>query len=303
VSGRQRWTEHTDHPCSITEHHAHEALGSSSLRRYLSDQQPTKKVGHLGNAVGWLATTPERLWHEPGAAVVQRPHLNGYPGGIAGWEAEHPGVIGLAAREYGMAVAMASSLREHPRLRRILTSSAIQIEHTVLARHVETGVRCKSRPDLRLPGVWLSDLKITRSVDLVSFGHTVGDYGYDAQAWLYSDIEASRYGLERLTCGYDLIVVTETAPHRVGVWSMPQTWLDRGRRLVEAALQLRRIHEETCERPPLWWERPQYIPDPSRTDRERERRISDHVDELLRLRDREDARGGLDGPHPRGRTA
>jgi hypothetical protein len=284
-----RWIDHVDHPCTLDEHHAHEALGSSGLRRYLSDEQPTAKTGHLGSAVGWLATTPEARWSEPGALVVQRQNLNGYPGGVEGWRRDNPGVIGLPRAEYGLATAMATALQADPYLARLLASPSVQIEHTVLARHARTGVLAKARPDLRVPGVWLGDLKTTSSTDLIAFACQIGDYGYDAQAALYEAIEASRYGLPTLRCGYDLIVVSRDAPHRVAVVPIAGPWMERGRRMVELCCDLRRLHETTGDRPPLWWEgrlTAADVPPPSRNDREREKRIHEHV---RRLHDRSDA--------------
>lgn len=297
--GAGRWIDHVDHPCTIEEHHAHEALGSSSLRRYLTDEQPTVKTGHLGSAVGWLATTPEARWGEPGAAVVERPNLQGYPGGIEGWRRDNPGVIGLPRKEYGLATAMATALQADPYLSTLLRSPLVQVEHTVVARHARTGVLCKARPDLRLPGVWLGDLKITSASDLLGFAHKIGDYGYDAQAGLYEGIEASRYGLDHLRCGYDLIVVTRDAPHRVCVVPIAGPWLARGRRIVEHELDLRRLHKTTQVRPPLWWEgriAADDVPPPTRYDQERERRIREHVQ---RAHHRSDAQRRATGSDPR----
>jgi hypothetical protein len=218
--------------------------------------------------------------------VVERPNLQGYPGGIEGWKADNPGVIGLTRAEYGLAVAMATELRADPYLAGLLGRPSVQIERTVLATHARTGVRCKARPDLRVPGLWLGDLKTTEAVDPIAFARKMGDYGYDAQAALYEGIEASRFGLDELAYGYDLIVVSKRPPHRIVIWPVRGAWLARGRRIVEACLDLRALHEQTGERPPLWWQgrmEPNDIPPPSRTDRDRERAVHDHV---KRLRDR-----------------
>jgi hypothetical protein len=178
---------------------------------------------------------------------------------------------------------MATQLQVDPYLSRLLASPSVQIEHTVIAKHARTGVLCKARPDLRVPGLWLGDLKITAAADPIAFAYKLGDYGYDVQAWLYSDIEASRFGLEHLRCGYDLIIVSRAPPHRVMVWPMTAPWLARGRRLTEDVLDLRHLHEQTGERPPMWWEGrldPNDVPPPSRNDRDREKRIHEHLQRL-----------------------
>lgn len=292
---RTDFIEHRDYPSTIREHHAHEALGSSALRRYLTDEQPKKGAANMGNAVGWLATTPQDQWEADDAHVVQRPNLQGYPGGIAGWEADNPSKLGLPKAEYAMAVAMATAVREHKTVRRLLESPNLQIEHTVLAKHAETGVLCKARPDLRVPGVWIGDIKISRSATPLGFRYAVSDYGYDLQAALYHDIEASRFALERLRFPFDLIVVSREPPHKVGHYSMPDSWMERGRRMLGACLRLRQLHQKTGERPPVWWEQHQYLPGPSKRDREEDERVSKHVHDLW---NREHAQRGADVPDP-----
>ena len=274
------WSEHEDYPCTITEHHAHEAQGSSSLSGYLrGGGQPAKTTADLGNAVGWLATTDESLWGTESAEVVQRPSFRGKPDGLKTWEQDHPDVIGLAKAEYAKATAMATALREDPYVGPFVTSRSVQVEHTVLAKH-RSGVRCKARPDLRLPGVWLGDIKTTRRKDAVDFRYAVSDFGYDLQGAQYHDIEASRYDLECLAGGFELLVVQSDPPHYVSVYPLGPKWMARGRRLYEAAIAVRKIHEETGERPPLWWSGRAELPEPTAVDRLRERRMLEHVQRL-----------------------
>lgn len=303
-SSGPRWIDHVDHPCTLEEHHAHHALGSSGLRRYVSQGQPARKTADLGSAVGWLATNDERSWCALDAKVVSKAELKErleQGETIAEWQAAHRDVIVLAPAEWKLAAAMASALQADPYLDTLLRSRHVQVERTVLATHARTGVRCKARPDLRVPGVWLGDIKTTSADDLLGFAHKIGDYGYDAQAALYEGIEASRYGLDHLRCGFDLIVVAREAPHRVMVVPIAGPWLARGRRLVELELDLRRLHEETRDRPPLWWEgriAPEDVPPPTRIDTEKERRIREHV-QLQRAHHRADAQRRATGSDPR----
>ena len=278
--GRE-WVDHEDYPCTIEEHHALSHIpGSSALRRYLTDAQPTEKSGRMGNAVGWLATTPPELWSaetNPTAAVQLRPSMAGKPGGVAEWEAERPGVIGLTEAEWTLATGMATALREDDWLGRVLDALTIQVEHTVLATHAPTGVRCKARPDLRIPGLWTGDLKITRETNPLRLRYAMTDFGYAAQSAMYHDIEASRHGLHELKHGHTLIVVSETSPHAVSRIPIDADWMTLGRRMLHAELALRAAHQQTGEWPGKWSEGLQRLPPPTRDQRDLVRRIEDHV--------------------------
>lgn len=275
------WVDHEELPESTTieEHHAHEALGSSRLRQYLTPDRPGPGTADMGNAVGWLAVASPTEWDDEGALVKLRPRFSGNAKGLEEWKAANPGVIGLTRKDYGMASAMATALQEHPRFRRIIASPHLRVERTTVARHSETGVMCKARPDLELPGVWQGDIKTTRARDLLTFAYSVSDYGYDMQAALYQSIAESLYG-HPMRSGYDLLAVSSTPPHPVFVVSICGAWMMRGRRLLESALRYRQHHEETGMRPPMWWEGRQVLPPPSHRDKMREERICEHANSL-----------------------
>ncbi len=271
------WVDHQDYPSTIRQHHAHEAVGSSALRRLLTDEQPSQENADLGNALGWLAVTPAAKWDAPSAEVVQRPDFRGRPQQLQHWLATNPEVIGLTKSNMKLARQMADALQASDAVKALVGSQHVQHEHTVIARHERTGVLAKARPDWRVPGLRIDDLKMTKASDPTGLATSVRNCGYDVQQGLYHRIEADRYGLERLRDGANLIVVSRTT-FKVGTFGLAN-WLARGERILERLLDLQALKMERQEPPLTMLEVPQQLPPPTRWDRTQEERIIAHVEQ------------------------
>ena len=124
-------------------------------------------------------------------------------------------------------------------------------------------------------GLRTDDLKLTRDAEPSDFVTAFRRYGYHLQGALYHDIEASRYGLEILPDGHNLIVVSRTTG-KVGFFGT-EHWLPMGRQLLHGALRLRAKFERDGQPPPTMWEVAQQLPPPSHYDRLRAERMLEHV--------------------------
>ncbi|MEM9462105.1 MAG: PD-(D/E)XK nuclease-like domain-containing protein [Myxococcota bacterium] len=276
------WVDHEDYPCSIREHHEHPALGSTALRRLFTAEEPRKNTANLGNAVGWLAITERAQWDAPSAVVVQREDFRGRPEALKQWERDHPDVIGLTKAQMVEARELANALQAHPHIEALVGSlhvEHVKHEHTVIATHAQTGVVCKARPDFRVDGLRIDDIKITRESDPSDFARQVRQHWLHVQAALYHDIDCTRHGLTRLRDGYTIIAVSR-ATKRVAAFGLAN-WLDEGRKVLDAALRLAAYRAEGDAHVPTMWERPQQLPPPSRWDQELTKRIVRHVDRVI----------------------
>lgn len=101
------------------------------------------------------------------------------------------------------------------------------------------GLPCQARFDWITPGGVLVDLKTTRCMD--DFEKDARRYGYLHQFAFYLDV-AEAAGAGRLSAA--AVVVEKTEPHRVGVWSFPESVLAPcAARNAEALDRLRRCRE------------------------------------------------------------
>lgn len=100
----------------------------------------------------------------------------------------------------------------------------------------ETGVLCKTRPDAIAGNGLLVDLKTTADASPTEFRRKIANYRYDVQ--LAMQILGIREALSQaglleshreLLCDLPVLLAVETeAPHQVGLYSLPETWLESG---------------------------------------------------------------------------
>lgn len=180
-------------------YHATDALGASGLSAlarspahyralYLAADRPRREPTRA-----MIAGT---LMHcavlEPGEVAARYatkpPGLDGRTKEGKAWVAAHAGRTCVAAEDMATADAQRRALEDVPELRALLASGSAEVSAFWI--DVETGVRCKCRPDWvhRLPDgrVILLDLKSTKDASPEAFSRSVWTYGYHRQAAWYS---------------------------------------------------------------------------------------------------------------------
>ena len=128
---------------------------------------------------------------------------------------------------------MARSLAEHPMVKAGILDG--YVERSLVWKH--GGVWLKSRPDC-IPNDSgdFADLKTTTSVKTDELRRSLANFNYPMQAALTG--LASEAVLERPLQTFSLVFVEKAPPHCVRVVTIKPDDIDRGRRQVEAAVQL-----------------------------------------------------------------
>ena len=154
--------------------------------------------------------------------------------GKALWEsfcAAEDGKQIISQDDFTMILGMSNAVHAHPMASKILSSGGIP-EVSALWTDNETGLSCKSRADLVTPQQVIVDLKTCRSASSYGFNRAVQDYGYHVQAAFY--LEAFR---ELADC-FTFIAVEKTAPFRVEVYDLDESYLLKGREKYRELLDL-----------------------------------------------------------------
>lgn len=112
-------------------------------------------------------------------------------------EEENPGKIIVPAGSIDTIRAMAKSIRDHPVVagwldgkdgkRDVATDRLIGIEREVCLFWIDerTGLRCKARMDLWIPGVLFTDIKTTSKIGYGAFSRDAEKRGYHRKMWFY----------------------------------------------------------------------------------------------------------------------
>lgn len=149
----------------------------------------------------------------------------------------------VRADEYEIALAIGTSVRCHPDAGRYLKAGEAEV--TMRWRDAETGRECKGRVDW-LGGNVVVGLKTARDSRNVAFGNQSHRLGYAIQWAMYHDAFEAITG--KPPAKMVEIAVEPTAPHDVGVYTIPDEILDLGRAEYRALLVL--LGE--CERDDHW---------------------------------------------------
>lgn len=103
------------------------------------------------------------------------------------WRAMNAGRVELSAEDFDRARRMADAVRAHPVAAGLIVGGDREV--TMRWQDEETGIWCKSRPDLRAAGEFVMDLKSCRDASHEGFARAVAGYHYDLQAMHYLDGE------------------------------------------------------------------------------------------------------------------
>jgi hypothetical protein len=150
----------------------------------------------------------------------------------------------ILAKDVPTVQAMAASVRAHPLAGKLLAHEG-RAETSAFWYDDQWDVTRRARFDyLTTTGINI-DLKSTVSVDAYKLQRTILDYGYDLSAAWYEDVAR---GLDAELTATALVFVEKTEPYRVRVVELGPEWFDRGRRLINRALE---IHRD-CRASDLW---------------------------------------------------
>ncbi len=139
----------------------------------------------------------------------------------------------LTAKEAARVRGMQSAAYAHPEARALLESLVMR-EVSVFAADPETGITIRCRPDGVTSGNVIIDVKKARDARERPFASAAVNYGYDLKAALYCDVWELATGAP--PSGYCLLVIEEQPPHAVMVYTFPDDWMARGRKLYREAL-------------------------------------------------------------------
>jgi PDDEXK-like domain of unknown function (DUF3799) len=123
---------------------------------------------------------------------------------------------------------MVASLRRHPIAAALLFGHAGDCEVTV--RWDAGGVPCKARVDRLLKHLPVAiDLKSTSAASPAEFARSVAHYGYHRQDAFYRDgLAAVGHPVD----AFVFVAVEKSPPYAVGVYTLPEAWIDMGRRSI-----------------------------------------------------------------------
>lgn len=129
---------------------------------------------------------------------------------------------------------MARSLAKHPLVQAGILNG--EIEHTIVAKHKETGLWLKGRPDA-IPNDSgdFADLKTTVSVQTADLARAIAEHGYHQQAALIAYIWHAITGSD--IASFSFVFVEKTPPFCCRVVTLKDTDLARGERQNEVAIK------------------------------------------------------------------
>jgi hypothetical protein len=162
--------------------------------------------------------------------------------------------VPLLAKDWLVAQAMATSLREIPIVQALLAPGTGWPELTLVWRDEDTGVMCRCRPDWlprRIDGrrTVLCDYKSCLSADPEALGKAVENYGYHQQAAWYLD-GAAALGLAEPDAPFVFIAQEKEPPNVVTYFEVDPDDLEVGRIMNRWALEQYAECKATNDWPP-----------------------------------------------------
>lgn len=160
-------------------------------------------------------------------------------------EEDNPGKTIVPAGSIDKIRAMAESIREHPIVAEWLgydqagkhVGSTIEREVCLFWIDDRTGLRCKARMDLWIPGIMFADIKTTAMIGYGAFSRTAERLGYHRKMWFYEQGGEALDPDGAVPQGY-IIAQEDTPPYCTAVYRYLDTAMD------EAQDQMRRTMDE-----------------------------------------------------------
>ena len=164
------------------------------------------------------------------------------------WQADHPGVTGLSAREHAEATRIGEAVRNHP-VAGPIVCGAQHIEHSHSWGDGSTGLPCLMRADLigqTGRRVLLGDVKAVESTDVKAITRQAYRLGWPLQMAHYLDGVLDMF--DDVETSVALICVESSAPHDVAVVYLSDEVMDH------AAAERRRLMSiiKRCAESGVW---------------------------------------------------
>lgn len=163
------------------------------------------------------------------------------------WRAERQleGITCLTPDEFEGVAGMLAALTEHPTIEAGILQGLV--EHSIFWQDAETGIWCKSRPDvIPIDSGMVVDLKSTMDASRAACERTTGDLGYHVQLGMVDE------GLRALGFTMDefvLVFIEKEDPWAINHKPMPFYDIEYGRRQLRRALRKWALAIETGDWP------------------------------------------------------
>lgn len=235
---------HADPAVSASHLHAVARSPQHYWARFLDPQRPQMEptaAMRLGALVHCAVLEPDELLQRYGVAPDRRTK----DGKAVAAEMAAQGIEAVSEADMVLALAMASSVREHPYAGALLSSG--KAEQSFWWDDKQTGLRCKCRPDWHT-GSTVVDLKTTTDASPAGFAKSVATFRYHVQA--------NHYLAGTFAERFVFTAVEKTYPYAVGVYELDEAAMTHGEQLRRRDLQViadcRAINEwpgygTTCE--------------------------------------------------------
>jgi hypothetical protein len=220
---------------NMAEYLATEAISKSGLdqiakspahyQAWLRDKPEPTTAMVFGSALHCALLEPERFH----GVYVQSPKFdrrtNAGKAEAADWEKSNAGKIPLSPDQWQTLHEMQDAFHSHKLISGVLGGA--QIERCAFWTDQETGVLCKSRPDIVTSDGLVLDLKTTEDAAGPAFSRSAWNYRYHVQAAMY--LEGVSQALGKKHEAFLFIAIEKTAPYAINVHMADQVFVGTGR--------------------------------------------------------------------------
>ncbi len=210
----------------------------------------------LGSAVHAATLEPHRVVvFGPGEWTDEKgktkPHKGKRNGGA--WDqfrAKQPSdAVIVTPKEHRITSAIASALRDHPEAGPLLYGAGVIREQQILWAH--DGRAYSSRPDARIPGVEVTEVKTCRSADPDKFIWDIVRFHYREQLRMYDEADAYEVGEDyrtRTPIPLRIVAVETAPPHVIQVYRLHRSAI----MAADRSIAWWREKLRTCESANYW---------------------------------------------------
>jgi exodeoxyribonuclease VIII len=154
------------------------------------------------------------------------------------WVKDQPAnAILLNQKEMSDLTRMAGSILSNPIAKKILSEG--MVEASLFFRDKDTGILCRSRPDIFQIGGYVVDFKTTQDSSPGVFSNSIRSYRYDLQMAFYYDAVKLVTGKEPEAAV--IIACDKKAPFDTGIYMLDDDALETGRQWYKQALRILKV--------------------------------------------------------------
>jgi hypothetical protein len=226
----------------MDQYHAHEAVGSSSLKKIL--RSPAHYKYDLDNP---QEPTPAKIFGSHLHEAVLEPSLfvkntvvmpkftgTGSQAKKDAWLMENHGKRIVKAEDMADILLMLESVKAHKTARALLAGGASEESYFDVCP--ETGLVRKARPDFLKDGHIIVDVKTTTDADPKEFEKDVANFGYHISAAYYLDVVGAV--LKKKFDQFIIIAIEKTPPFGISIHLLDEDTIQAGRFLYKKALRI-----------------------------------------------------------------